>query len=210
VRCTIHTSVEFVCPVCHIAGRQSKSAGHKRIGEQIRNSVKRSACYFKLLLASFCKCVCSCPTSIGNVFMGLATSHGPFIQLSRHETTIGCSYHRALYDLERLQARRKGEAVIPPVVFTSQATTERSSRPQSWQLVQRCSGIATRQTGYRRGVFGLPGRWRQPSLEAAHGGDPRRTPTYRRRAGRYPERCQPTRREAERRDGRMNPPERSR
>jgi hypothetical protein len=57
------------------------------------------------------------PTSIGNVFMGLATSHGPFIQLSRHETTIERSYHRALHDLERLQARRKGEAVIPPVVF---------------------------------------------------------------------------------------------
>jgi hypothetical protein len=28
------------------------------------------------------------PTSIGNAFMGLATSHGPFVQLSRHETTI--------------------------------------------------------------------------------------------------------------------------
>jgi hypothetical protein len=57
------------------------------------------------------------PTSIGNVFMGLTTSHGPFIQLSRHETTIERSYHRALHDLERLQARRKGEAVIAPVAL---------------------------------------------------------------------------------------------
>jgi hypothetical protein len=57
------------------------------------------------------------PTSIGNVFMGLTTSHGPFIQLSRHETTIERSYHRALHDLERLQARRKGEAVIAPVTL---------------------------------------------------------------------------------------------
>jgi hypothetical protein len=50
-----------------------------------------------------------------NAFMGLATSHGPFVQLSRHETTIERSYHRALHDLERLQARRKGEAVIAPL-----------------------------------------------------------------------------------------------
>jgi hypothetical protein len=57
------------------------------------------------------------PTSIGNVFMGLATSHGPFIQLSRHETTIERSYHRALHDLERLQARRKGEAVMAPAAL---------------------------------------------------------------------------------------------
>jgi len=57
------------------------------------------------------------PTSIGNAFMGLATSHGPFVQLSRHETTIERSYHRALHDLERLQARRRGEAVIAPGVL---------------------------------------------------------------------------------------------
>lgn len=55
--------------------------------------------------------------SIASVFRSLATSHGPFVQLSRHETTIERSYHRALHDLERLQARRKGEAVMAPVVL---------------------------------------------------------------------------------------------
>jgi hypothetical protein len=54
-------------------------------------------------------------TSIGAVFWNLAVSQVPFVQLSRHETTIERSYHRALHDLERLQARRKGEAVIAPV-----------------------------------------------------------------------------------------------
>ena len=56
-------------------------------------------------------------TSIGAVFWNLAVSQVPFVQLSRYETTIERSYHRALHDLERLQARRKGEAVMAPAVL---------------------------------------------------------------------------------------------
>ncbi len=55
--------------------------------------------------------------SIGAVFKRLTASSGTFIQLSRHETTIERSYHRALHDLERLQARRKGEVVMAPVAL---------------------------------------------------------------------------------------------
>jgi hypothetical protein len=54
---------------------------------------------------------------IGAVFRTLAVSQGPLFQLSRHETTIERSLHRALHDLERLQARRKGEAVMAPVAL---------------------------------------------------------------------------------------------
>jgi hypothetical protein len=54
---------------------------------------------------------------IGAVFRTLAVSQGPLFQLSRHETTIERSLHRALHDLERLQARRKGEAVMAPLVL---------------------------------------------------------------------------------------------
>jgi hypothetical protein len=54
---------------------------------------------------------------IGAAFRILAVSQGPLFQLSRHETTIERSLHRALHDLERLQARRKGEAVMAPVVL---------------------------------------------------------------------------------------------
>jgi hypothetical protein len=52
---------------------------------------------------------------VGAAFKILAVSQGPLFQLSRHETTIERSLHRALHDLERLQARRKGEAVTTPV-----------------------------------------------------------------------------------------------
>jgi hypothetical protein len=55
--------------------------------------------------------------SIGAVFWNLAVSQVPFAQLSRHETTIERSYHRALHDLERLQARRMGEAVMAPAAL---------------------------------------------------------------------------------------------
>jgi len=40
---------------------------------------------------------------------------GPFQHLSRYETTIERSLHRALHELERWQARRKGEAVMAPI-----------------------------------------------------------------------------------------------
>jgi hypothetical protein len=39
----------------------------------------------------------------------------PFQNLSRYETTIERSLHRALHELERWQARRKGEPVIAPI-----------------------------------------------------------------------------------------------
>jgi hypothetical protein len=40
---------------------------------------------------------------------------GPFQHLSRYETTIERSLQRALHELERWQARRKGEAVMAPI-----------------------------------------------------------------------------------------------
>jgi len=39
----------------------------------------------------------------------------PFQNLSRYETTIERSLHRALHELERWQARRKGEPVMAPI-----------------------------------------------------------------------------------------------
>jgi hypothetical protein len=55
--------------------------------------------------------------NVGAVFRTLAVSQGPLFQLSRHETTIERSLHRALHDLERLQARRKGEVVMAPLAL---------------------------------------------------------------------------------------------
>jgi hypothetical protein len=53
----------------------------------------------------------------------------PFQNLSRYETTIERSLHRALHELERWQARRKGEAVMAPIAVdvTHSAGDERES-----------------------------------------------------------------------------------
>jgi hypothetical protein len=51
----------------------------------------------------------------------------PFQNLSRYETTIERSLHRALHELERWQARRKGEPVMAPIAVdvTHSAADER-------------------------------------------------------------------------------------
>src|SRR5439155_7124069 len=48
---------------------------------------------------------------------GFVLRQDSLLQLSRHETTIERSYHRPLHDLERFQARRKGETVMAPVAL---------------------------------------------------------------------------------------------
>jgi hypothetical protein len=61
---------------------------------------------------------------IGAVFRTLAVDRGPLLQLSRYETTIERSLHRALHDLERLQARRRGERVMAPGVLDIHLTAD--------------------------------------------------------------------------------------
>jgi hypothetical protein len=51
----------------------------------------------------------------GPGLIATALLNGPFQNLSRYETTIERSLHRALHELERWQARRKGEAVMAPI-----------------------------------------------------------------------------------------------
>jgi hypothetical protein len=60
------------------------------------------------------------PTFLSETSLELASSRrhliaGPFQNLSRYETTIERSLHRAPHELERWQARRKGEAVMAPI-----------------------------------------------------------------------------------------------
>jgi len=53
--------------------------------------------------------------SIGSVFQGFAKTSDPMTSLLRYETSIERSFYRALHNLERAQARRKGETVAAPL-----------------------------------------------------------------------------------------------
>jgi hypothetical protein len=59
--------------------------------------------------------------NIGTVFQRLTTDKYPLPQLSRYESGIERSMYRALHDLERLQARRRGDPVIPPLAVELRA-----------------------------------------------------------------------------------------
>jgi hypothetical protein len=52
--------------------------------------------------------------NIGTVFIRLA-KHDPIGTLMRYKTTAERSFYRALHNLERVQARRRGEIVIAPI-----------------------------------------------------------------------------------------------
>ena len=53
--------------------------------------------------------------NIGTVFERLTVDKYPLPQLSRYEAGIERSMYRALHDLERLQARRRGDLVVTPL-----------------------------------------------------------------------------------------------
>ena len=53
--------------------------------------------------------------SIGSVFEGLSKTSDPLIQFLRYQASIERSFYRALHNLERAQARRKGETVAAPL-----------------------------------------------------------------------------------------------
>jgi hypothetical protein len=65
---------------------------------------------------------------------------GPFQHLSRYETTIERSLQRALHELERWQARRKGEAVMAPIAVdvTHSASDERE--PATGVTIEHANG----------------------------------------------------------------------
>lgn len=54
------------------------------------------------------------PTTLGAAFLRDAKEADAFSKLSRYETTIERTLYRALHELERLQAVRKGVRVPPP------------------------------------------------------------------------------------------------
>jgi len=45
-------------------------------------------------------------------------------RLQRHEGQLERSFYRTLHELERLQARRQGQAVMPPVVLDVNISSE--------------------------------------------------------------------------------------
>jgi hypothetical protein len=55
------------------------------------------------------------PQSLGTVFAQSSEDEGAFLKLSRYEAAIERGFFRALHELERLQARRLGADVPPPV-----------------------------------------------------------------------------------------------
>lgn len=52
-----------------------------------------------------------------------------FQRLSRYEIAIERSLHRALHELERWQARRKGDAVVPPIAVDVTHSTGSEEEP---------------------------------------------------------------------------------
>jgi hypothetical protein len=59
--------------------------------------------------------------NIGTVFGRLSVDKYPLPQLSRYEAGIERSMFRALHDLERLQARRRGDPVVSPLAVELRA-----------------------------------------------------------------------------------------
>jgi hypothetical protein len=62
--------------------------------------------------------------SVGLAFIRDGNQGDSFSKLSRYESAIECGLYRALHELQRLQAERRGQQVPPPVVLDVQMTGE--------------------------------------------------------------------------------------
>jgi hypothetical protein len=64
----------------------------------------------------------------------------PFQNLSRYETTIERSLQRALHELERWQARRKGEAVMAPIAVDVTHSAGDGHEPATGVTIEHANG----------------------------------------------------------------------
>jgi hypothetical protein len=113
---------------------------------------------------------------------------GPFQHLSRYETTIERSLQRALHELERWQARRKGEAVMAPIAVdvTHSASDERE--PATGVTIEHANGQNGTQepSTLRQQVRQRTRPPRPPSAQRSRRGTSGRDLGVRRRANRAP------------------------
>jgi hypothetical protein len=109
---------------------------------------------------------------IAGAFQVMTTEMATF---SRHETTIVRSLQRARHDLERLQARRRGETVLAPVAVTvsgvDDINDQAAAAPESRSRDQKGPRQTTLEFSRGAGDVNTAGCVPLPSQSAVHSRD---------------------------------------